>query len=85
MHKIFFCGSQVQISPPKKGDLLRNFHRTFVLLLENYLPDPTNHYRNGPTAIGGSLLGVVDMLICQASAKFEFVWLDVILEYISVS
>ena len=46
---INFCGSQAQISAKKKRDLLQNFHRTYSLPLENYLPDRTNHNRKCPT------------------------------------
>ena len=59
MHTINFCGSQAQVSTKKKRDSLQNFHRTLGLLLENYLPDRTNHYRKCPTAIGEHLAGII--------------------------
>ena len=61
MHMIIFCGSQAQILAPKKRDSLRNFHRTYGLPLENYLPDRTNHYRKCPTVRGP--LGNTDLNI----------------------
>ena len=49
-HMVIFCRSQAQISAKKNNrDSLRKFHRTYGLLLENYLSDQANHYRKCPT------------------------------------
>ena len=83
MHMIIFCGSQAVFKSercnilhpgignfgPPKCDLLRKFHGTYGLPLENYLPERANHYQKCRTAIGEHWMHIHKM-ICISDENF---------------